>query len=70
MNIKVAVISPRNFIENILVVGKTFSSLEMFPYSYENIAETVDIVQRCKDQVDVLFFRRADPLSNGRCPCG
>lgn len=56
MNIKVAVISPRNFIENILVVGKTFSSLEMFPYSYENIAETVDIVQRCKDQVDVLFF--------------
>lgn len=56
MKVKVAIISPESFIENMIAVGKTFSALELFSYPYDSIAETADIVQKCKDLVDVLFF--------------
>lgn len=56
MKVKVAIISPESFIENMMNVGKSFSALELLPYPYENMSETVDIVDRCKDMVDVLFF--------------
>ncbi len=37
MKVKVAIISPRSLIQNILNAGKTFPSLTMIPYTYQHI---------------------------------
>jgi hypothetical protein len=56
LKIKVALISPKSFMENIIEIGKSYPSLNLYPFPYQDIQETPDIVKQFKEYVDVLFF--------------
>ncbi|MDN4067004.1 transcriptional regulator [Paenibacillus vini] len=56
IKLRVAVIGPRDLVEAVLEFGSYFAELAMFPAPYQHERETLEVVDRIRDQADILLF--------------
>lgn len=66
MAVKVAVLGPQDLVDRIVSEGKNYKYLDMVPFSYKKETETMSIMSRLDNDVDLILFSGPIPYHIAR----